>query len=120
MKIFIVGIQYNTPHPRTGNTIYVPHRSIKQHQDKESLSKQPKHHNDHNNNNDNNNNNQSVMQETYIQLQQVSSEKIGSKMHPSTRNIKIRRRTITSNTSIKKTNKFLIAYAAILVSEILP
>jgi len=40
-------------------------------------------------------------------------------MHPNKRNMKIRR-TITSNTSIKKPNKFRIAYAVILVSEILP
>jgi len=32
------------------------------------------------------------------------------------RNMKFRRRTITSNTSIKKPNKFRIAYAVILVS----
>jgi hypothetical protein len=60
------------------------------------------------------------MQETYIQLQQVSSAKTGSKMQPSKRNMKIRRRTITSNTSTKKPNKFHIAYAVILVFEILP
>ena len=80
---------------------------------KENLSNKSKHY-------INNENNQSIMQETYIQLQQVSLAKKGSEMHHNKRNMKISRRTITSNTSKKKPNKLRSAYATIRVSGVLP
>jgi hypothetical protein len=65
---------------------------------KENISTTSKYYNNNNNNNKNN----SIIQETFIQLKQVSSEKKGIKMHPDESNNKMRRRTITSNKSKRK------------------